>query len=302
VQGRLVNESTEESFPLEGIVILGRSADSSIQVMDPSISRRHSMIRQQPDGFWYFDLGSFNGSYLNGSRATTSRKLHHGDRIELGDHVFRFEQVGSAEFPATGLEEASTLAQVRSGNAILLVSDIQGFTTLSERLNPDQLAPIIGSWYSQTEEILAGYGATLDKFIGDCVLAYWTDTSPENRKQAFRTAGALQESCIDTYHANRELLETMGLTFATGTAIHLGRVAYGGMSAREFTLLGDAVNLAFRLENLTREVGHSVLTSAEVLRDWPEGSHYCSHLGPQSVKGRQAPIDVWAVTRVPGGG
>jgi adenylate cyclase len=300
MQGLLIHETAQRTFNLEENCVLGRSADCSIQVLDPSISRRHAMIRQQSDGFYYFDLGSFNGSYLNGTRVTIHHKLTHGDRITLGDQVFRFEQTGEADSSEPALLEASTLAQVRSGNALLLVSDVQGFTKLSEKLSPDQLAPIIGSWYSQTEQILAAYGATLDKFDGDSVLAYWMDTSPEHRKQAFRTAGALQRATIDTHNTNRELLTGLGLNFAAGTAIHLGRVACGGMSAQEFTLLGDAVNVVFRLESLTRETGHDVLTSAEVLQGWPEGQHYCTSLGFRYVKGHQAPVDVWAVTQVPG--
>ena len=300
MQGLLINQTTQQRIPLEGSCVLGRSADASIQVPDPSISRRHAMIRQQSDGFYFFDLGSFNGSYLNGTRVTTHRKLNHGDRIALGDQVFRFEQTGEAA-PAEPVSlEASTLARVISGQAILLVSDVQGFTKLSEKLSPDALAPLIGSWYSHTEQILAAYGATLDKFIGDCVLAYWTDTSPEFRKQAFRTAGALQQATIDTHQANHELLSGLGLRFATGAAIHLGRVAYGRISAQEFTVVGDAVNVSFRLEALTRETGHSVLTSGEVLDGWPEGERFCTRLGDRHVKGRQAPIDVWAVTRIPG--
>ena len=67
MQGLLVNQTTQQRIPLEGNCVLGRSADASIQVPDPSISRRHAMIRQQSDGFYFFDLGSFNGSYLNGT-------------------------------------------------------------------------------------------------------------------------------------------------------------------------------------------------------------------------------------------
>ncbi len=302
MNGHLILQSTGEGFALEPTSILGRSSDSTVQVPDAMVSRRHAMIREHPDGFWYFDLGSFNGSMVNGLRVTAARKLTSGDRIEIGDHAYLFEQEGQAATSAEQFIDATTLAQVKNGETILLVSDIQGYTALSERLSPDQLAPIIGSWYSQTEEILSRHGAILDKFIGDCALAYWTDTSAQSRIRAFQTAGAMQQSSIDTYNAHRQLLDSVGLTFWTGTAIHLGRVAYGGFSAQEFTLIGDPVNLVFRMEALTRSLGHSVVTSADFLRDWPDGVRYCKHLGPQQVKGRTAPVDVYAVEQVPGGG
>ncbi len=298
--GRLINQATNEVFSLEPVSILGRSSDSTVQVPDAVVSRRHAMIREQPDGFWYFDLGSFNGSSLNGARVTAARKLTTGDHIEIGTQVYQFHQDGQSATSVEQFLDASTVAQVKSGDTILLVSDIQSYSTLSERLSPDQLAPIIGSWYSRTEEILSQNGAILDKFIGDCVLAYWTDTSTETRIRAFQTAGAMQQSAIDTYDTHKALLDSVGLTFWTGTAIHLGRVAYGGLSSQEFTLIGDAVNLVFRMESLTRSLGHSVVTSADFLREWPDGYRYCTHLGPQQVKGRQAPVDIYALERVPG--
>jgi phospholipid/cholesterol/gamma-HCH transport system permease protein len=83
-----------------------------------------------------------------------------------------------------------TIADVRSRTVILLVSDIQGFTAISEKLTPDQLGPIIGSWYSRTESILNRHGANLDKFIGDCVLAL---ARAARRPRQFRWADCAAE-------------------------------------------------------------------------------------------------------------
>ena len=299
MKGRLTHNGTGLIFELEPRSILGRSPTSTVEIPDGRVSRRHAMICEYPDGFWYHDLGSFNGSSLNGMRVTGARKLTTGDQIEIGNQVFTFEQDGSPADSIESFVDASTLAHVKSGDCLLLVSDIQGYTTLSEHLSPDQLAPIIGSWYSRTEEILFNHGAILDKFIGDCVLAYWTDTSVSARIRAFQTAGAMQQSCIDTYEEHRPLLESLGLGFGKGTALHIGRVAFGGLSAQEFSLVGDAVNLAYRMESLTRTVGYPVVTSAQLVRDWPEGAQYCKWLGSHEVKGRSAKVDLYALERVP---
>jgi adenylate cyclase len=299
-QGRLIREDTREEHPLEGVVILGRSPDCNLQIPDPGVSRRHAMIRQQDDGFWFFDLGSFNGSYVNGTRVTTAQKLESNDVLDISGHAFRFDEESDGESPVTDLLGASTMARVRDVHAILLVTDIQGFSGLSEVLQPGELAPIIGSWYAQTEQIVAAHGATLDKFIGDCAMCYWTDTSIDNRIRAIHAAGALQQACIDTYEAHRHVLEPAGLKFGTGAAIHTGRVAYGGMSSREFTLLGDAVNVTFRVEALTRTLGEPVLTTAEFLKDWEKGPSYCRSLGAHSVKGRKEPVEVYAIDKMPG--
>lgn len=300
INGRLIREDTREEHPLEGVVVIGRSPDCNIQIPDPGVSRRHAMIRQQDDGFWYFDLGSFNGSYINGSRVTTAVKLERNDMVDVSGHAFRFDEESDGTSPVSDLLGASTMARVMDLRAILLVTDIQGFSGLSEVLDPSELAPIIGSWYSQTEQIVAKYGATLDKFIGDCAMCYWTDTTIENRIKAIHAAGAMQQACIDTYNTHRHLLEPAGLKFGTGAALHIGRVAYGGMSAREFTLLGDAVNVTFRVEALTRTLGEPVLTTAEFLNGWEKGPGYCRSLGEHPVKGRKEPVHVYAIDKMPG--
>ncbi|MFM1561891.1 MAG: FHA domain-containing protein [Roseibacillus sp.] len=142
--GKLINEATGEVFELEEVSSIGRSRDSVVVVPDPCVSRRHALIRAHDDGFWFFDLGSVNGSSLNGRRITTSLLLQTGDEVKIGDHIYRFEATGVA-IPTEDLTDA-TIVDVRSCDAILLVCDIQGFTTLAEKLEPDQLAPIIGSW------------------------------------------------------------------------------------------------------------------------------------------------------------
>ena len=171
MNARLVQKDSGDSYDLVGISILGRGADCSVQIPNMDVSRRHAMIRSQSDGFWFFDLGSFNGSYLNNSRVTTARRLVAGDQIQISDVCFRFEH--DEPLPSAGDEfEAQTIAMIRSEDALLLVTDIQGFSKISEQLSPDDLAPIIGSWYARTEEIISKHDGTLDKFIGDCALAY----------------------------------------------------------------------------------------------------------------------------------
>jgi adenylate cyclase len=303
VNTRLIEENSERSFDLREISILGRSADCTIQIDNSGVSRKHAMIRLQVDGFWFFDLGSFNGSYINDVRVTTAQRLMSGDRVALSHSTFRFEENDANErTPLHGFDAASTIPDIRTGDVLVLVTDIQGFSSLSEHLSPDELAPIIGSWYSHTEEILAQHGATLDKFIGDCALAYWTQTNPDHRLLALSAAGAMQAASAEAYASHQELLDQAGIKFKTGVALHRGRVAHGGMSSREFTILGDAVNVAFRMEALTRQLESQIVTSAEFLDGWPEGEKYCRPLGNYEVKGRVGPVEIFAIEHLPSDG
>jgi len=298
--GKLHDDNSGESFTLSEVSVIGRSRGSVVALADPRASRRHAMIRRQSDGFWFFDLGSINGSTINGRRVTTVRLLVSGDVIRIAGRDFRFE---SGEIPAGAGGPASiagqTIAEVRERDVVLLVSDIRGFTGLSEKLAPDQLAPIIGSWYASAETILSRYGATIDKFIGDCVLGYWLGTSQENRLDALKAAHAMRRACHGVRNEHRAVLDPLGIQFASGTAVHMGSAAYGAFSPREFTLLGDAVNLVFRLEALTRTLDHDVLVSDGLLADWSAGRAFCRSLGLHHVKGRKRPVEVHALERDP---
>jgi len=298
--GKLCDDLLGREFPLEALNVIGRTRDSGIMVDDPRVSRRHAMIRRQGDGYWFLDLGSTNGSYINGKRVTTSQLLSPGDVIRISDRQFRFEGERSTrpkeDETALGVR---TINEVHTRNVVMLVSDIQGFTSLSEKLSPDQLAPIIGSWYDCTEAILSSHGATLDKFIGDCVLGYWLETTSANRLSALKAAHEMRQACTAVQEKHRELLAATGLMFRSGTGIHMGPAAYGAFGPSEFTLLGDAVNLTFRLEALTRELEQQVILSSDLLADWSEGRELCRYLGPHHVKGRDQAIEVYALEKTP---
>jgi class 3 adenylate cyclase len=257
------------------------------------------MVRKQDDGYWLFDLGSFNGSYLNGARVTAARLLKDGDILNFADHEFRFAQNGLAIEDLNMDMASSTIALIRSKSVVILVSDIQGFTALSERLSPGDLAQVIGSWYADCEIILAKHGATVDKFIGDCVLAYWTDVSDKTLASSVRAAQELLDSCHKIYEQRKEVFDSVGQKFGVGVALHTGRVAYGGMSQGEFTLVGDPVNLTFRIESLTRSLGREVLTTSDFIEAAPAFREFAENLGVQDIKGRAEPVEVWGFNSFP---
>jgi len=258
------------------------------------------MIRKQDGGFYLFDLGSFNGSYLNGSRVTATRQLSTGDVLTFAEHEFTFQQTGG-EVSGEDLDNfgGSTIALIRSTPVIILVSDIMGFTTLSEEVEADDLAQIIGSWYSDCERILSEEGGTVDKFIGDSVLAYWTKVDDSTLMSAVRTAQKLLTSCEKIYQSRPDVFNSIDRPFEIGVAIHTGKVAYGGMSQGEFTLVGDPVNLTFRLENLTRNFEENVLLSGDFARMVPDLKPHLKSLGVHKVKGRAQGVEVVAMASFP---
>ncbi len=179
------------------------------------------------------------------------------------------------------------------------MSDIQGFTSISEKLAPGDLAQVIGRWYSDCEQILGTYGATVDKFIGDCVLAYWTQVNEVNLTKAVLAARDLLASCRKIYDVKREVFESIGQKFGAGVAMHTGKVAYGGMSHGEFTLIGDPVNLTFRIESLTRTLGREILATREFIDASADLGQFADNLGVHTVKGRAETVEVWGFHSFP---
>ncbi len=300
MKGTLIDISTNSPCELAPVTILGRNSECQVFIDDPRVSRRHAMIRHQDNGYWFYDLGSFNGSLLNGTRVTTTLRLKDGDTLELADHSYRFEQDGEPN-PSQDDDVLgnATIALIRSMKVIIIVSDIKGFTGLSENLPPDELARTIGQWYGDCDQILTKHGATVDKFIGDSVLAYWTSTGPDQRLAALKAGRDLLNSCHKIYESHQDVFDQIHQEFSAGVAIHMGEVAYGGMSQSEFTLVGDPVNLTFRLENLTRILDESILASSTLFENWPEGDEFKVDLGPHKVKGRAKPVDVCSITSFP---
>lgn len=294
IHARLVSKADGTEVVLPEIAIFGRKPESTICLPDNRVSRRHAMIRRQEEGeYWFYDLGSFNGSYVNGERVTTVRQLDRGDLIRICDFEYQFD------LPRPGKEDNAVQTDMQVVPMIILVSDIKGFTRLSEVIPHDELAQAIGSWYGFCDQILTEHGAAIDKFIGDAVLAYWTDTSENARKWALSAAKYLRDSCDLIQEEMQWTFERYNMNFCSGVALHLGEVSWGQLGQGGLTMLGDAVNTTFRIQALTRSLGSDVLVSSDFLNGWKEGMRHCRPLGTHELKGRKATVDVFAVESAP---
>lgn len=135
-------------------------------------------------------------------------------------------------------------------NITVLFSDIRGFTAISENTNPEKVVGLLNKYFSAMSEIIFEHGGTLDKYIGDGLMAIFgaPNATPEDAKNALRTAVAMQQRIVTL---NREL-EAEGFSqIAVGIGLHTGEatIGYIGSEQRsEYTAIGDTVNLAARLE------------------------------------------------------
>jgi adenylate cyclase len=144
----------------------------------------------------------------------------------------------------------------------ILFSDIRGFTTLSETLSPEELTGTLNEYLSAMTPIILEEKGTIDKFIGDAIMAFWNaPLDVENHSlHAVRSALAM--------HHRLETFNTMhGTSLAMGIGVHTGNVIVGNVGGKDrvnYTVLGDAVNLASRIEGLTKKYGVSTIVTKAV--------------------------------------
>ncbi len=288
---------------LEEFNLIGRSQDATIRLDDTGISRQHATIRREGRLFWITDLGSANGSFVNDVALASSRALRNGDRIQLGTLMVVFDQDESGSTQdliggKTQMLRTAVSLPVKTVHATLLVGDLKDFTRISSQLTAEEVAAMLREWYADCEGILKPRGAVIDKFIGDGVFAYWGSSDPETRLRAADAARLLSHAEAAQSPTRRWLAEHKGITVQCNVGLNIGPVALGAMGRGVNTAVGEAVNITFRIEGLTRKLGQPVLASAAFVQGLPEAPSLFDHAGTHEVKGQPGPVEVYSFKQV----
>ncbi|HEX6331292.1 MAG TPA: adenylate/guanylate cyclase domain-containing protein, partial [Actinomycetota bacterium] len=176
----------------------------------------------------------------------------------------------------------------------VLFSDIRGFSTIAERLGARDVATVVGRHLSAMAEVVAAHGGTIDKFQGDAVMAVFgaPEPLPGHAERALRCAIAMQARQAGL---NAEGWGVDGLpTLEVGIGVNTGSViagTVGGGGRLEYTVVGDAVNVASRLQS-EAEGGEIVASAATIAA---AGAVAAEPIGPRHVKGREEPVEVYRV-------
>ncbi len=178
--------------------------------------------------------------------------------------------------------------------ATILFSDLVGFTTLSERLAPETIAHIINRHMTVMTRIIVHYKGTIDKFIGDAVMAFWGAPIPDD-EHALNACRAAIEMQRQLRLLNEEFKAEGLPEIAMRIGINTGNVIAGNMGSDElfdYTVLGDAVNLASRLEGANKTFGTSILISGYTL-DKAGDKIKTRPLGYITVRGKEEEVEVF---------
>jgi adenylate cyclase len=181
----------------------------------------------------------------------------------------------------------------------VLFSDIRNFTTISERLGPKSVVEMLNTYLAQACEPILAQGGTVDKFIGDAVMAVFGSPVlyPDHARRALRAALGLAEKAREFRTWMQQRFSDQDLPdFAIGIGIHTGEAIVGNIGSPkrlEFTAIGDTVNTASRLEGLTKELGWTIVASRSTIE--AAVGVATGRQDTRAVKGRQERIEVFEV-------
>jgi adenylate cyclase len=175
----------------------------------------------------------------------------------------------------------------------VLFSDIRDFTAISEPLPPEQVVALLNAYHARMVEVVFRHGGTLDKFIGDGLMAYFGAPLPDPEHARHAVACAL-EMIEQLAELNQERTARGEVALRIGVGLHSGPVVVGDIGSPtrrlEYTAIGDAVNLASRIESLTKLHGESVLVSQST-RDQAGEEAFTFRAAPEAmVKGKRDPV------------
>ena len=179
-----------------------------------------------------------------------------------------------------------------------MFSDIRGFTPISEKFkgNPEALTKLINRFLTKMTDVIIKNGGTIDKFMGDCIMAFWNAPidDPRHERHAIEAAIEMQE---ELEMLNADLIAEGLPEIRIGIGINTGRALVGNMGSEQrfdYSVIGDAVNLASRLESSSKSLGKTLIIGEETVRAAKQNYDF-DFVDKITVKGKTEEIKVYTV-------
>ncbi len=253
-------------------------------------------------------MGTVGGACLLALAAALC-ELARRRRLELVEAVcrqqLRRERLGRFFSPQVAKHIEGQVDEFGEGQrceVTVLFGDIRDFTALSETLETAELVALLNEFHGRMVETVFAYGGTLDKYTGDGLMAYFGAPLPQadHAERAVRCALAMQAGLAEM---NVGRVTRGQAPIRMGIGVHSGPAVVGSIGAphrREFTVVGDTVNLASRLEQLTKQLDEPIIVSEETRGRTGEDTVF-RRLESTAVKGRTKPISPYVPTPLPQG-
>lgn len=174
-----------------------------------------------------------------------------------------------------------------------LFSDLEGFTKLTHAVEPEMIARLLNDYLDRLSAVVLQYGGTLDKFVGDAVVAFWGApiAYPDDGERAVKAAWAMYQAGEEFRKSVPEGVPRIG---RTRVGVHYGEAVvgnFGGEGRIQYTALGDAMNTAARLEGANKPLDTRVLVSREAAER--SGLDWFRPMGAVTLRGRKTPVDIF---------
>ncbi|MHB1214607.1 MAG: CHASE2 domain-containing protein [Thiobacillus sp.] len=181
----------------------------------------------------------------------------------------------------------------QSREMTVLFSDIRGFTNFSEKLPPTELAEVLNAYLSTMTHIVQQHRGTIDKYIGDAIMAFWNAPVDlaDHAPRAVQTALDMQAALLQL---NQEFAARGWPEVKIGVGVNTGRMSVGNMGSEfriSYTVMGDAVNLGSRLEGITKQYSVGILVTQPTVEADPV--HAFMKVDDVRVKGKETPVAIY---------
>jgi class 3 adenylate cyclase len=308
----VAGEEAGRSIVIDRETSVGRDVGVDLILPDPEISRRHAVFRRSGDVLEVEDLGSLNGTWVNGARITGRVQLAPDDTIKLGTTHLRVLAPTPPEPEPPPPEPEPTAATAESGvgkhdllgapsedelrPVTALFADIVGSTGIGEQLPPEQVKTLVGECVTRMSRVVEQYGGVVDSYQGDGITAFFGFplAHEDDAERAARAALRIVES-IGAYA--QEVRAVWALPdFNIRVGLNTGQVATGlvGAGTRRPVALGDTMNVAARLQ--THAEPGTILVGPRTASEL-DNRFRLEPLGEILVKGRDAAVSAWRLVR-----
>jgi len=245
-------------------------------------------------------MGVFAGYVVRKMRGLVLKFAHNLVRRELAESALsRYVSHQVARKILDSPEGGAIMSEGRRTHAAILISDIRGFTPMSEAMGPVELVRLLNLYFSRMVDVVFRHDGTLDKFVGDALIVVFNDPfeQPDAEKRALACAAEMQ---AEIAAFNREQEAAGKRTLGVGIGVHCGPVVAGNIgseSRMDYTVMGDTVNFTSRLQG--KAPAGAVYVSAAV-KDKTSGTFSYKSVGSMEFKGYSEAAEVYELLQAEG--
>lgn len=270
-------------------------------IRDETVSSRHCVITQEPDGRCFIRDLSRNGTRVDGRRLSPNLRteIQIGQMISFGrGQRFRLEGEKPATTQVIDAEEPATQALTAVTMVTVLVGDIRNYTTMAQSAAPAELESSVSRVFRRLEKEVVALRGTLKEFQGDAIFAFWEeDSTPDHAVEACRAALHLDQVTRELAREG-EVWSVEGFPLEMDWALATGPVSmrgHGGEHAVGLTMVGEVVVLAFRIEKLAEE-GFGHIIACPRTMEMASSVFEFEPLGSRRLKGLDREFELFSLT------